>query len=148
MRVVVQRSKNAAVRVDGQVVGEIDKGMVLLVGITHDDNEADVEWMAAKLAGLRFFDDAEGRMNLSIAEAEGEVLSISQFTLYADCRKGRRPNYMAAARPEQAERLYAGFNERLQGHGLTVATGVFGAMMDVNLVNWGPVTLILDSQDR
>ena len=148
MRVVVQRSKSAAVRVDGQVVGEIDKGMVLLVGITHDDNEADVEWMASKLAGLRFFDDAEGRMNLSIVEAEGEVLSISQFTLYADCRKGRRPNYMAAARPEQAAQLYAAFNERLRGHGLSVATGVFGAMMDVSLVNWGPVTLILDSQDR
>ncbi|MFS0727406.1 D-aminoacyl-tRNA deacylase [Paenibacillus sp. 1P07SE] len=148
MRVVVQRSKSAAVRVDGHVVGEIAQGMVLLVGITHEDSETDVDWLAAKLAGLRLFDDAEGRMNLSISEVGGDVLSISQFTLYGDCRKGRRPNYMAAARPEQAEQLYKQFNEALERHGLRVETGVFGAMMDVSLVNWGPVTLLLDSKDR
>lgn len=148
MRVVVQRSKGAAVRVDGQIVGEIDKGMVLLVGITHEDSESDLEWMASKLAGLRFFDDADGKMNLSILEAGGKVLSISQFTLFADCRKGRRPNYMAAARPEQAQTLYLDFNERLRNQGLQVEAGVFGAMMDVSLVNWGPVTLLLDSKDR
>lgn len=148
MRVVLQRCKSAAVRVDGNLTGEIGQGLMLLVGITHEDTEVDTSWMAAKLAGLRCFDDAEGKMNLSILEAGGDVLSISQFTLYGDCRKGRRPNYMAAARPEQAERLYKAFNEALRGHGLRVETGVFGAMMDVSLVNWGPVTLLLDSQDR
>lgn len=148
MRVVLQRCKSAAVRVDGNLTGEIGQGLMLLVGITHEDTEADIVWMAAKLAGLRCLDDAEGKMNLSILEAGGDVLSISQFTLYGDCRKGRRPNYMAAARPEQAERLYEAFNEALRGHGLRVETGVFGAMMDVSLVNWGPVTLLLDSQER
>lgn len=148
MRVVLQRCKSAAVRADGNLTGEIGQGLMLLVGITHEDTEADIAWMAAKLAGLRCFDDAEGKMNLSILEAGGDVLSISQFTLYGDCRKGRRPNYMAAARPEQAERLYEAFNEALRGYGLRVETGVFGAMMDVSLVNWGPVTLLLDSQER
>ncbi|MFC5650127.1 D-aminoacyl-tRNA deacylase [Paenibacillus solisilvae] len=146
MRVVVQRSKEAAVTVDGQLVGSIDKGLVLLVGITHEDTEADVRYMADKIAGLRIFEDESGKMNHSVAQVGGAILSVSQFTLYGDCRKGRRPNFMAAARPEQAESLYVLFNETLSKAGLHVATGQFGAMMDVTLVNWGPVTLIIDSK--
>jgi D-tyrosyl-tRNA(Tyr) deacylase len=147
MKVVVQRSKEAAVTADGQLIGSIDKGLVLLVGITHDDTETDVRWMADKIAGLRIFEDVSGKMNHSVVEIGGAILSVSQFTLYGDSRKGRRPNFMAAARPEQAEGLYLLFNEALRASGLHVATGQFGAMMDVSLVNWGPVTLIIDSKN-
>ncbi|QAY65191.1 D-aminoacyl-tRNA deacylase [Paenibacillus protaetiae] len=146
MKVVVQRSKQAKVTVDGAAVGEIEFGLVLLVGITHEDTEADVRWMADKTAGLRIFEDEAGKMNHSVVDVGGQILSVSQFTLYGDCRKGKRPNFMAAARPEQAEPLYEQFNEALRAQGLTVQTGVFGAMMDVSLTNWGPVTLILDSK--
>ncbi|ALS27032.1 D-tyrosyl-tRNA(Tyr) deacylase [Paenibacillus sp. 32O-W] len=146
MRVVVQRSGAASVEINGDIVGSIESGLTLLVGFTHDDTEEDVRWMADKVAGLRVFEDAEGKMNLSVSEVGGSILSVSQFTLYGDCRKGRRPNFMAAARPEQAERLYEAFNERLRGLGLTVETGRFGAMMNVSLVNSGPVTLLLDSK--
>lgn len=146
MKVVVQRSKQAAVTVEGETVGAIDSGLVLLVGITHEDTEADVKWMAEKVAGLRIFEDESGKMNLSVLEVGGQILSISQFTLYGDCRKGRRPNFMAAARPDLAEPLYERFNEALRAQGLDVRTGRFGAMMDVSLVNWGPVTLIIDSK--
>jgi D-tyrosyl-tRNA(Tyr) deacylase len=118
----------------------------LLVAVTHDDTEADAQYLAEKIAGLRIFEDETGKMNLSITEVNGQVLSISQFTLYGDCSKGRRPNFMAAARPEPAEALYNYFNERLQELGLQVKTGAFGKMMDVTLTNWGPVTLILDSK--
>ncbi|NBD25953.1 D-aminoacyl-tRNA deacylase [Paenibacillus glycinis] len=146
MKVVVQRSKEAAVLVDGETVGSIAKGLVLLVGMTHEDTETDIRWMADKVAGLRIFEDESGKMNLSVAEIGGAILSVSQFTLYGDCRKGRRPNFMAAARPEQASAQYDAFNEALRAAGLTVATGRFGAMMDVNFTNWGPVTLIVDSK--
>lgn len=146
MRIVVQRSKQASVEVEDKVVGAIDKGLVLLVGVTHDDTEADAKRLADKIAGLRIFEDESGKMNLSVQDVGGDILSISQFTLYGDCRKGKRPNFMAAARPEPAEALYNRFNELLRDAGLRVATGVFGAMMDVSLVNWGPVTLILDSK--
>ncbi|MFD1955413.1 D-aminoacyl-tRNA deacylase [Paenibacillus thailandensis] len=146
MKVVVQRSKQAAVTVEGETVGAIDSGLVLLVGITHEDTEADVKWMAEKVAGLRIFEDESGKMNLSVLEVGGQILSISQFTLYGDCRKGRRPNFMAAARPDLAEPLYERFNEALRAQGLDVRTGRFGAMMDVSLVNCGPVTLIIDSK--
>lgn len=146
MRVVIQRSKEAAVTVDGQLIGSIDKGLVLLVGITHEDTEADIRYMADKIAGLRIFEDESGKMNHSIVEVGGAILSVSQFTLYGDCRKGRRPNFMSAARPEQAEELYLLFNGALRAAGLRVETGRFGAMMDVSLVNWGPVTLIIDSK--
>ncbi|SFE48691.1 D-tyrosyl-tRNA(Tyr) deacylase [Paenibacillus algorifonticola] len=148
MKVVIQRSKQASVTVEGEVTGAINFGYVLLVGITHEDTEADIKWMADKVAGLRIFEDEDGKMNLSIVDTGGAILSVSQFTLYGDSRKGRRPNFMAAARPEQAEPLYEQFNAYLrQQHGLQVETGRFGAMMDVSLVNWGPVTLILDSKD-
>ncbi|WP_270164574.1 D-aminoacyl-tRNA deacylase [Paenibacillus sp. SYP-B4298] len=146
MKVVVQRSKAASVTVDGEVIGRIEQGLVLLVGVTHEDTERDARWMADKIAGLRIFEDHEGKMNLSVADTGGQILSVSQFTLYGDCRKGRRPSFMDAARPEQAEPLYERFNSMLRESGLTVATGRFGAMMDVSLVNWGPVTLIIDSK--
>lgn len=146
MRVVVQRCKEARVTVDGSVVGQIGKGLVLLVGVTHDDTEDDARYMADKLAGLRIFEDSESKMNLSVLDVGGEVLSVSQFTLYGDTRKGKRPNFMAAARPEQARPLYEKLGELLREKGLRVETGVFGAMMDVELVNWGPVTLILESR--
>lgn len=145
MKVVVQRSKQAKVVIDGDIVGAIEFGLVLLVGITHEDSEADVRWMAEKIAGLRIFEGETGKMNLSVTDLGGQLLSISQFTLYGDCRKGRRPNFMAAARPELAEVLYNQFNEALRGMGLVVETGRFGAMMDVELVNSGPVTIILES---
>ncbi|MCU6791520.1 D-aminoacyl-tRNA deacylase [Paenibacillus sp. WQ 127069] len=146
MRIVVQRSKQASVVVDGVTIGSIRNGLVLLVGVTHEDTEQDTRYAAEKIAGLRIFEDETGKMNLSITETAGQILSVSQFTLYGDCRKGRRPNFMAAARPEQAEPLYEQFNEHLRRLGLQVETGVFGAMMDVALVNDGPVTLIIDSR--
>ncbi|MFD0588258.1 D-aminoacyl-tRNA deacylase [Paenibacillus sp. GCM10027627] len=145
MKVVVQRSKAAKVTVDGATTGQIDSGLVLLVGIAHEDTMAEVRWMADKVAGLRIFEDEAGKMNHSVTDVGGAILSVSQFTLYGDCRKGRRPNFMAAARPEQAEQLYNAFNEVLRGVGLKVETGKFGAMMEVQLVNDGPVTLILES---
>lgn len=146
MRVVVQRSKQAQVTVEGKSVGAIEHGLVLLVGVTHDDTEQDARYMAEKIAGLRIFEDETGKMNLSVVETGGQILSVSQFTLYGDCRKGRRPNFMAAARPEQAQPLYDRFNELLREQGLKVETGMFGAMMDVALVNDGPVTLIVESR--
>lgn len=146
MRVIVQRSKEAQVTVEGSIVGHIPVGLVLLVGVTHEDSEQDAKYLAEKIAGLRIFEDEEGKMNLSVKEIGGQILSISQFTLYGDCRKGRRPNFLAAARPELAEPLYERFNSLLREQGLTVETGVFGAMMDVSLTNWGPVTLTIDSK--
>jgi len=146
MRVVVQRSKQAQVTVDGAVVGQIESGLMLLVGVTHEDTEQDARYLADKIAGLRIFEDAEGKMNLSVTDVGGQILSVSQFTLYGDCRKGRRPNFMAAARPDEAVVLYEYFNDQLRGQGLTVATGKFGEMMDVSFTNWGPVTLIIDSR--
>lgn len=145
MRVVVQRSKEASVTVAGEIVGQIKHGLVLLVGVTHTDTEKDVEFVAEKVAHLRIFEDEEEKMNRSVLDTGGEILSISQFTLYGDCRKGRRPNFMAAARPEQAEPLYNLFNQKLREKGLRVETGRFGQMMDVNLLNHGPVTLIVES---
>lgn len=146
MRVVLQRSKEAKVEVDGKAVGSIEKGFVLLVGITHSDELEDVEYLAEKIAHLRVFEDENGKMNQSILDSGGAILSISQFTLYGDTRKGRRPNFMNAAKPDQAKELYDQFNILLRDQGLTVETGIFGAMMDVHLINDGPVTLILDSK--
>lgn len=145
MRVVVQRSGPACVRVEGAVTGAILRGLVLLVGVGVGDTEQDAAYLAEKIANLRIFEDETGKMNLSVKEMGGDILSISQFTLYGDVRKGRRPNFMQAAQPELARRLYERFNERLIDSGLTVATGVFGAMMEVELTNDGPVTILLDS---
>ncbi|MBP1996754.1 D-aminoacyl-tRNA deacylase [Paenibacillus eucommiae] len=145
MRIVVQRCKQAEVSVAGKVIGQIGQGLMLLVGIAHEDSEQDAKYLAEKLAGLRIFEDSQGKMNLSVSEINGQILSVSQFTLYGDCRKGRRPNFMAAARPELASPLYDRFNELLRAQGLQVETGAFGEMMDVSLINDGPVTLILES---
>lgn len=148
MRVVVQRTKKAEVRVDGEVVGRIDNGFLLLVGITHEDTVEDAAYLAEKVAHLRLFEDESGKMNRSLLETGGAVLSVSQFTLYGDVRKGRRPNFMRAAKPEQAEALYEQFNQLLREKGVPVETGRFGAMMEVELINDGPVTLLLDSAER
>ncbi|WP_040950061.1 D-aminoacyl-tRNA deacylase [Gorillibacterium massiliense] len=146
MRVVIQRSKEAQVTVEGAVTGRIEKGLVVLIGVTHEDTEQDARFLADKIAGLRIFEDEAEKMNFSVQDIGGQILSISQFTLYGDARKGRRPNFMAAAKPDVAEALYERFNGMLREHGLVVETGVFGAMMDVQLTNWGPVTIILDSR--
>ena len=144
MKIVLQRSKAASVTVDGQVTGAIDHGLVLLVGISEEDTEESCNWLAEKIAHLRIFEDEDGKMNDSILDKQGAILSISQFTLYGDCSKGRRPNFMKAAKPDQAEQLYNYFNQQLKAKCLHVETGIFGAMMDVQLINDGPVTLILE----
>ena len=144
MRVLLQRVKEASVTVDEETIGQIEAGYLLLVGVTHEDTETEVNWLADKVAGLRVFEDAEEKMNLSIQDVDGKVLSVSQFTLYGDTQKGSRPAFTQAAKPDIAERLYEKFNDRLRTHGLVVETGKFGAMMDVALVNDGPVTLMLE----
>ncbi|REB07205.1 D-tyrosyl-tRNA(Tyr) deacylase [Sporosarcina sp. BI001-red] len=146
MKVVLQRSKKASVTVAGSITGAIDHGYVLLIGVTHTDTHEDAAYIAKKIASLRLFEDEDGKMNRSIDETGGAILSVSQFTLYGDTRKGRRPSFIEAARPETAEPLYDYFNEQLRAHGLTVETGMFGAMMDVALVNDGPVTLVVESK--
>ena len=146
MRVVLQRAKRAEVRVGGDVVGKIDRGLMLLVGVTHEDTIEDAAYVAEKVANLRIFEDEQDKMNLSLLDVKGQILSVSQFTLYGDCRKGRRPNFMDAAKPEHAETIYEAFNEELRGKGIVVETGLFGAMMDVDFVNDGPVTLIVESK--
>ena len=145
MRVVIQRSKQASVTVDGSVTGAIDRGYVLLVGITHTDTAEDIAYCAKKVAELRLWEDEEGKMNRSILEVGGDILSVSQFTLYGETKKGRRPSFTGAARPEQAKPLWEEFNKALRTYGLRVETGIFGAMMDVALINDGPVTIIVDS---
>jgi D-tyrosyl-tRNA(Tyr) deacylase len=144
MRLVLQRVTGAAVRVGSETVGQIDRGYCLLIGMTHADTPAEVGWMAEKVAGLRLFSDPDGKMNLGLAEVGGSILAISQFTLYGNADKGRRPSFIEAARPELAEPLYQLFVARLRELGLSVATGEFGAMMDVEIHNDGPVTLILE----
>lgn len=148
MKIVIQRSKAASVTVDGAVTGAIDKGLVLLVGVTNEDTAEDVAYAARKIAAMRIFEDTAGKMNDDIKTYGGQILSISQFTLYANTKKGNRPSFIEAARPEIAEPLWLALNEALRTHGLTVATGVFGAMMDVSLINDGPVTIILDTKER
>lgn len=149
MKVVLQRARAASVTVDGEVTGKIDKGYVLLVGVTHEDTEADMKYCAKKVAELRLFEDADGKMNHAISEVGGSILSVSQFTLYADTKKGRRPSFTGAAHPSVAQPLWEAFNEELRNvYSLQVETGIFGAMMDVQLVNDGPVTIILDSQNK
>lgn len=148
LRVIVQRAKKARVVVNNQVVGAIDHGLMILVGVTHEDADEDIDYIADKLVNLRIFEDLEGKMNLSLLDVGGSILSISQFTLYADTSKGRRPSYIDAARPEQAEKLYDRLNEVIREKGVAVETGVFGAMMDVEFTNAGPVTIILESESR
>ncbi len=146
MRAVVQRVHRASVEVEGVTVGVIGPGLAVFIGIGREDNQGDVDYMASKIAGLRIFEDEGGLMNLSVQEIGGSVLSISQFTLYGDCRKGRRPGFSTAAPPEEAEKLYDYFCERLNLEGLTVATGRFQAEMRILVDNDGPVTMLLDSK--
>jgi D-tyrosyl-tRNA(Tyr) deacylase len=145
MRAVVQRVKEARVEVEGQVVGEIAKGLLVLLGVGAQDTESDGEYLAGKIANLRIFPDEKGLMNLSVLDTGGAVLVVSQFTLWGDCRKGRRPSFAHAAPPDKAVKLYEAFMENVKTLGLRVASGRFQEMMDVHLINDGPVTLMLDS---
>ncbi|MCY3732171.1 MAG: D-aminoacyl-tRNA deacylase [Rhodospirillaceae bacterium] len=145
MRAVLQRVRRASVTVDGRVVGAIGHGLLVLLGVGRDDTDRDADYVAGKIRDLRLFADADGRMNRSVAEVGGAVLVVSQFTLFGDCRRGRRPSYSGAADPDRALELYEAVLERLRLHGLPVRAGEFQAMMDVELVNDGPVTVLLDS---
>ena len=145
MRIVLQRVKNASVKVEDDRISEIGPGLLLLVGVARGDGKPEADWLAQKVAGLRVMGDAEGKMNLSVRDVGGEILAVSQFTLLADTRKGKRPSFVHAAPPEEAERLFDYFCERLHAAGVgPVKTGIFGAMMDVSLVNDGPVTIVLE----
>jgi len=144
MRLVIQRVTQAAVSVGGKIVGSIDAGCVILVGVTHDDTEEQARWLARKVAGLRLLEDSDKKMNVSLHESGGAALVISQFTLYGDARKGRRPSFTSAARPEQAAPLVALFADLLREEGIHVETGLFGAQMLVEIHNDGPVTLLLE----
>ena len=146
MRAVVQRVSRASVSVDGEVVGQIKRGLLVLLGVTHADTEAAADYLAEKIAGLRIFEDDAGKMNLSVKDMGGSILAVSQFTLYGDARKGKRPSFDDAARPEQARQLYEYFVERIRALGLRCETGRFQEMMQVELVNDGPVTILLDSE--
>ena len=145
MRAIIQRVKSASVTVEGKVVSEIRKGLLVFLGVAQEDTPADVDYMASKIANLRIFEDDEGRMNLSLLDIGGEALIVSQFTLYGDCRKGRRPSFIHAARPEKADPLYQAFMDEISRLGVPVKAGIFQAMMDVELINDGPVTMMLDS---
>ncbi len=146
MRACIQRVSQASVVVDGETIGQIAQGLLVLLGVAQEDSEADARAMANKISQLRIFEDLEGKMNRSVIEAGGAMLVISQFTLLGDCRKGRRPSFVGAARPEEAEHLYETFCASVTLHGIPVETGRFRAHMDVSLTNDGPVTMLLDSR--
>ena len=149
MKIVLQRVKSASVAIEGSVVGEINEGFLLLVGVGPDDTRDDASYLARKIAGMRIFSDENGKMNLSIDQVGGKILSVSQFTLFADTKKGNRPSFTGAASPETANKLYEEFNEKLRTeYGLIVETGEFGADMQVSLVNDGPVTILLDTKNQ
>ena len=147
MRLVVQKVSQSSVKIEGEIVGAIDKGYMVLVGITNGDDELLVEKMVDKLVNLRILEDENDKLNLSLLDVGGSVLSISQFTLYANCKKGRRPSFIDAAKPDISSPLYDFFNKKLEEKGINVERGVFGAMMEVSLINDGPVTIILDSNE-
>ena len=146
VRAVIQRVLRGAVRVDGKLVGKIGPGVVVFLGIGQKDQREDIKYLTEKIVNLRIFEDSQEKMNLSLLDTRGELLIISQFTLYGDCRRGRRPSFSNAADPEKAERLYEDFLSELKKYNLSVKSGQFQAMMDVDLVNTGPVTILLDSQ--
>lgn len=148
VKVVIQRVSEASVAADGKEKGSIKQGFLLLVGVEEKDTSEDVAYLTRKISNMRIFEDAEGKMNLSLREVEGEILSISQFTLHADTKKGNRPSFIKAAKPEKASELYEELNENLREEGFKVETGVFGADMAVSLINDGPVTIIVDSQNK
>lgn len=146
MRAVIQRVTRAAVSVEGSTVGQIDSGLLVLLGVTHSDTEKDAQYLAEKICNLRIFEDENNKLNLSVLDIGGKVLSVSQFTLYGDCRKGRRPSFTEAAEPQTAQKLYEKFNSYLEQMGVQVEKGVFQAYMQVELLNDGPVTMLLDSE--
>jgi D-tyrosyl-tRNA(Tyr) deacylase len=146
MRAIIQRVKEARVDIGSETVGQIGEGILVLLGAGKDDTRADADYLADKILSLRIFEDPDGKMNLSVTDTGGSLLVVSQFTLYGDCRKGRRPSFDKAAPPEVAEALYEEFVSKLRSRGARVETGRFRAMMDVHLVNWGPVTLLIDSR--
>lgn len=145
MKVVIQRVSEASVKVDGKIVGEIDKGVMLLVGIDENDEKTDADWLVQKILNLRIFGDEEGKLNLSVRDISGEILCISQFTLIADYKKGNRPSFIKAAKPDKAIPLFEYFKEEMAKSGLKTASGIFGADMKVSLINDGPVTIVMDS---
>lgn len=146
MRIVIQRVSEAEVKIDGKTTGKAGKGLLLLVGFAIDDSIADIEYLVEKVLNLRIFEDEKGKMNISVLDINGDILSVSQFTLYGDIRKGRRPSFTQAAEPEKANSFYEIFNEKLKESGLNVETGIFGGDMKVSLLNDGPVTILLDSK--
>jgi D-tyrosyl-tRNA(Tyr) deacylase len=146
MRAVIQRVSCASVKVEDNTVGQIDAGLLVLLGVGHDDDEADAEYLADKIVGLRIFEDPDGKMNRSVIDTKGSILAVSQFTLFGDVRRGKRPSFDAAARPEQAKKLYEHFVQNIRAQGVSCETGTFQAMMQVSLVNEGPVTILLDSE--
>ncbi|MDY0396839.1 D-aminoacyl-tRNA deacylase [Virgibacillus halophilus] len=148
MKAVIQRATNACVKIAGETVGQIDAGFVVLLGVTHEDDMDDVAYLVNKIVHLRVFPDKEGKMNDSLKDMQGSVLSISQFTLYADTKKGRRPSFVNAADPDKARQLYDSFNRMIVNEGIYVETGQFGAKMEISLINDGPVTIIIDSKDK
>ncbi len=148
MRIVIQRVSKASVSIDEEVVGQIARGFMVLVGVEEADSQEDVDYLVRKTANMRIFEDEEGKMNISLKDVGGQVLSISQFTLHANTKKGNRPSFVDAARPDHSLPLYEAYNEGLRQEGLTVETGEFGADMQVSLINDGPVTIVIDSKDR
>ncbi|SMH68239.1 D-Tyr-tRNATyr deacylase [Latilactobacillus curvatus] len=148
MRVVLQRVSQASVTIDQTIVGKINQGFLLLVGICDDDTEADLDYLVKKISQLRVFEDPDGKMNLALAQVDSAILSVSQFTLFASTKKGNRPSFTAAGKPDYAKRLYEQFNQKLAATGIPVATGEFGADMQVALVNDGPVTILFDTKEN
>jgi D-tyrosyl-tRNA(Tyr) deacylase len=148
MKAVIQRVSEASVEVDDKIVGKIGTGLVILLGVAGDDGEADADYLAEKIVNLRIFNDAEEKMNLNLLDVQGEILAISQFTLYANTRRGRRPSFIDAAMPEKAEPLYEYCMKKIEEYGIKVSRGIFGAIMKVKIFNEGPVTIILESKDR
>jgi len=148
MRIVLQRVKYGKLLVKDQLISEISRGLLILLGIGEDDADSDIDWLVKKVVNLRIFDDKEGKLNKSILDIEGEILLVSQFTLFADCRKGRRPSFDKALKPEKAEELFNRFYKTLAAEGIKVEKGIFGAEMEIKLINYGPVTISLDSKDR
>ncbi len=146
MRALLQRVSQASVTVDGRVVGQIGRGFCILLGVTHSDTNKEADWLANKIAGIRLFEDEAGKLNLGLSDIGGELLIVSQFTLYGDARKGRRPSFIAAARPEQSEPLYDYFVNQMRDAGFRVQTGIFGANMQVEIQNDGPITLMLERE--
>ncbi|QVK16905.1 D-tyrosyl-tRNA(Tyr) deacylase [Mycoplasmatota bacterium] len=148
MKIVIQRVSSASVEVEKKIVGQIDDGLMLLVGVTHEDTQEDIDYLVRKIINMRIFEDEEGKMNKSLIDTRGRILSISQFTLYANSRKGNRPSFVDSAKPDHAEKLYNKFNEELKNKDIRVETGIFGEHMNVTLVNDGSVTIVIDSKNK